>query len=425
MKPLPARFELAATPWPRTAANRRHSALVPISGPQRGRIVAVIELPSCEPDGRAWTGGGIATGADGALIVVAHGRVSRVALDGTIRSVASIPPAGPDPRDLDEPPDVPSENGDDGSARHAAGSDDDTVGSTPAAGSDDDAGSDPTAGSDPDAEAEAIPRTVVAPPVALADGTAVVVAAPELLVFDAGGQLVGGAHVGTSVDDSVLAPNATHRGALVLTHMTGEVVCLADGQRRTIGAFGYDVVPPAIYPDDAMVIAGYAGTGLVCIAPDGTHRWRADLKDADLLPAIDADGFVAAGSLNDHRSLIVAPDGTQVGAIPRAGAFAETGTGDWFVRTPDVVARVRRDGSPLWMHRHAPSRGLGWGALAPVADAAARVYTLDATDLIARDGQTGATAFRAELGGEPTSALALVAPGLAAVLVGHRLLLIE
>jgi hypothetical protein len=395
MKPLPSRFVLAATPWPRTAGDRRNSSHVSIEGPRHGRVAVAVDLPGSDPDGRAWSGGGIAMGTDGALIVVAHGRVSRIAVDGTILSVASIPLPGPDPR----------------------GNDELTADANASAIAD---------GSNLDAQADTAPRrTVVVPPIALADGAVVVLASPELLVFDASGH-IGGAYVGSTPDDSMLAPNVTHGGALVLTHMTGTVELFADGQRRELdGVFGYDIVPPAIYPDDAMAIAGYAGTGLICVTTDGTRRWSTDLKDTDHLPAIDVHGFAAVGSLNDQRSIIVAPDGTLVGSIPRTGTFAEAEAGDWFVRTRDMLARVRRDGSPVWMERHSASPELRWGAQAPVADAAERVYTLATSSLIARDARKGNAAFHAELGGAPASALALVAPGLAALLVGQRLLLIE
>jgi len=395
MNPLPSRFVLAATPWSRTGGNRRNSARVSIEGPRRGRVAVDVELPGLEADERRWRGGGVAMGADGALIVVANGRVFRIGLDGRILSVAAIPVPGPDPRAEDGPTEEMDLDAD-------------------------------ATNSPPDDETEYEPRrSVLAPPVALADGAAVVLAPPELLVFDAPGRLVGGVYVGGTADDSALSPNVTHGGALVLTHMTGEVEWLADGQRRKIGAFGYDVVPPAIYADDAMAIAGYASAGFVCVAADGTRRWSAGLKDADLLPAIDADGFAVVGSQNDQRSIVVAPDGRVVGAIDDAGTFAEGLAGDWFVRTRDTLSRVRRDGSRVWTALHEVSPDLLWGAQAPAADAAGRVYALTPDGLLARDARTGTESFRARLDGAPRAALALVAPGLAAILLEHRLLLIE
>ena len=68
--------------------------------------------------------------------------------------------------------------------------------------------------------------------------------------------------------------------------------------------------------------------GLVCVGPDGTRRWRAKLVDPDLLPAIDADGFCAAGSLSARRSIIVDAVGRTVGRLGRAAVFAEAEGGD-------------------------------------------------------------------------------------------------
>lgn len=383
MGPLPLRFVLAESPWPRTGGDRRNSARVGIEGPKHGRLAIEVPLAAPVADGRSWRGGGLVVGADGVMIVASGGRFLRIGLDGRVLVEALIPPQSRDP--YVDPDDVIE---------------------------------------DPPDAVERVHHTVVAPPVALADGGAVVIAPPDLLVFDSRGVLAGGAYVGTGPDDSGLSPNVTDTGALVLTQVMGPVEWFIDGQVRDMGIFGYDIVPVALFADDAMVISGYAGSRLVCVDPDGARRWRVDM-DADMLPAIDADGFVAAGSVNEQRSVIVAPDGSVAGAVDGAAAFAEGSNGDWFARFKTGLSRVRRDGSPVWTVPCEVLRGLRWGAQAPIADAAGRVYVLAPDALLALDADTGAEIFRAPLGGAPRAALALVAPGLCAILLEDRVVLIE
>ncbi|MCA9609049.1 MAG: hypothetical protein KC619_25785 [Myxococcales bacterium] len=386
MLPLPARFDLADTPWPRTGGDRRHSARVSVPGPRFGRVVGEVSLPVAE--GR-WRGGGIATAADGAMVVVAGGVVTRVSLGGEVRSSATIPPPGP------EPPYEGDDVLEDGALEAI----------------------------DPDDEEDPFDRPL-SPPVALADGNVLVLAPPEVLVFDPRGELVGGAYVENGADDSGLSPNLTHDGALLVTYNTGEVVRFADGARRELGVFGYDVVPPAVGADDALVIAGYAGAGLVCVAPDGSRRWRAGIEYADMVPAVDAEGFVVVGSNNDARSFVVSPEGRVVATLDGVAAFAEATGGDWLARRRDGLARVRRDGSCIWSRPLEAVPGLLWGAQAPIADAEDRVCTLGPDALLVHDARTGEEVARAPLPGAPLG-LAVVAPGRAAVLVGQRLLLIE
>jgi hypothetical protein len=387
---LPARFLLAATAWPRTGGGPRQAGRVAFQGPSRGRILHAIELPDVS-DAR---GGGVAVDAGGRLIVVAGGMVFRVTLEGDITSRLAVPPAL-----------ASIEPGADGGDAGVA---------------DDPAGE---AGDEEDVAPPVRPRLHAAP-VALRDGNAVVLAPPEVLVVGADGGLVARLHVGGLADDSGAAPNVTSDGALVLTYLTGEVELVRDGSRRPLGAFGYDVPPPALYPDDALAISGYYGTGLVAVATDGTRRWRSGLEQADRLPAIDAEGFAVAGSANDDRSIVVSPAGEVVGSIGVCADFAEAGGGDWIARSRDGVARYRRDGSLVWSAADPLAEGTAWGGWAAMVDRDDRVYVLGDDALAARDGRTGRELFRAALGERAFIAPALVAPGLAAVLVGRRLLLV-
>lgn len=377
---LPARFELARSLWPRTGGDRRNSARFDAPGPRFGRVRAEVVLPHSKGPKKIAPAGGVCVSADGMLIVAHDRHVSWLTRDGVVVHAAEVPKAGAAPR----------------MAREGA----------------------LTEG---DEEFTGGRRGRVGAPVALADGGCVLSSSPEVLVYDRAGVLVAGACVGVLLDDSVWAMNVTHTGALVVTRITGEVELVANGVRRRIGGFGYDILPPAVRDDDALVIAGYAGSGLVCVGRDGARRWRTELRYADGLPAMDRDGFVAVGSLNDKCSEIVAPDGRVVGALNAAAVFSEGPGGDWFARTRDALMRVRRDGSVVWQ------RPVG-EMVRPsvVTDAAGRVYTTTPKGLLAVHQDEGRPLFHANISGLACAALAPAGEGLMAVVCERgRLVLVE
>jgi|JI10StandDraft_1071094.scaffolds.fasta_scaffold12263_6 hypothetical protein len=360
-------FQLAASLWPRAGGDRRNSGRVACAGPVAGRVVAEVALPTSR---LAWRGAGLAVADDGAVLVVADGHLVRVGVDGAIASVSDL-------------------------AACLA---------------------------EVDSAAAVVTNRALTPPVALADGSTLVIVPPHALRFGPDGALIGSDDLGEMVDDSGLAPNLTHAGGLVITRISGGVDVSLDGRPVPVGSFGDDIVPPALHADDAMVIAGYAGAGLVCVAADGTRRWRAKLADPDLVPSIDRDGFVAAGSLSARRSIIVDAVGRTVGRLGRAAVFAEAEGGDWFARSADGLWRVGRDGAPRWVHP-LDEVDLGWGARAPIADRAGVVHVVTARGYRAVDATTGAARFDLDLGEAPR-ALAVVGPGRAAVLCAQRLLLV-
>ena len=78
--------------------------------------------------------------------------------------------------------------------------------------------------------------------------------------------------------------------------------------------------------------------------------------------------------------------------------------------------------APRWTHP-LDEVELGWGARAPIADRAGLVHVVTARGYRAIDGSSGAVRFDLDVG-EPPRALAVVGPGLAAVLCARRLLLV-
>ncbi len=374
--PLPRRFVLAASLWPRSAGDRRNSHRIRARGPRAGRAHSVA-LPVHV--GERWRGGGVVVAADGQLIVATHGIVVRAALDRTLRSVFPIPPLARVEED-DEP----------GGA---------------------------------DEEPEHFRCRWVCAPLALADGSAVVLATPDLLVVDPQGCLVGRAS-SELADDGGHSPNVTHDGALVVTHISGEVDELADGATRRLGRFGYDIPPPAITDDDALIIVGFAGARLTRLEREGpTRRWSAGTAWLDLLASIDRDGFIACGGLDEHGSLIVDRSGSVVARLDRAAVFTECDGGDWLARSDGQLARVRRDGSRVWSITLEP--GGAWRHHAALVDDDGWVYVISGARLLGLDAASGEERFTIELGGSSDAPLAAAAPGVLALVVDDRLVWID
>ncbi|UJR83314.1 hypothetical protein [Sandaracinus amylolyticus] len=266
-------------------------------------------------------------------------------------------------------------------------------------------------------------RKVVSAPAVLDDGSCVITCGRAVCFVDAHGAVRGRIELEVGLDDSGPAPNVTPDGALIVTCPTGEVIRIdADGARE-LGAFGYDVVAPAIDDEGAMYVAGYAGRGAVCLEPDGRVRWRGGARDADMLATVRATGESAFGVVNDGRTVFIARDGSQLGAYGAAGGCGELSGGDWALVAQDRVARVDARGVARW-ERALVLPSLHWGGLGPVIDRDDRlaVPTLEGVELL--DARNGSVVAAVALG-EPPIDLAMIAEGRVAVLLATRLVIID
>lgn len=282
---LPASpWQLADSPWSRTAADRRNSRRADVEGPRHGRLRRVFEHEPPESEGRASVG-----------LAVADDHSLRMTLRGHL---LAFDPSGHRLWDLEV--------------------------------------------------LSRADRRLDSAPLVLADGTCIVTVSRDVVFVSANGVQLARVSTQLGLDDSGPSPNLAPDGTLILTTMHGDLYGLRGSKLELLGrGFGYDLVPPAIDDDGCMALAGYAGKGLVRIDPRGTLVWRSGLKYADLLPTIDREGRVAGGSLNDHESRILGRDGKLLGTYPAAASFAVTDDG-WVALSEHALAGLDHDGKLRW-----------------------------------------------------------------------------
>ena len=227
--------------------------------------------------------------------------------------------------------------------------------------------------------------------------------------------------VADGLDDSGLSPNLTHDGALLTGSPIGDLYRLdADGW-RSLGAFGYDIVPPTLYEDGSLAVAGYAGKGLCRLAPDGQLRWQAAPRHADLPVTINGAQVAAVGSLNDDRSWFVDPDGHSLGEYGHAAVFAEYADGGWAALSSGRLARLTPDGQERW--GQPLDVRLTWSTSQPIVDADGRHYVATVGGIVCYDS-AGRLVFTTTLGPSQPYAVSIIAAGALACLVGSELVLL-
>lgn len=260
-------------------------------------------------------------------------------------------------------------------------------------------------------------------PVALTQGrTLVTFGSGPAIIVDAAGRILARLHAGDAVlDDSGPAPQVTPAGELLLTAMTGEVLRVSTRGCEEVGCFGYDIVSPALEPDGALVISGYAGAGLVRVRADGGRR-RYPLKDPDLLPVVNAQGVIAAGSLNAGVSSFFTRGGRLLGTYAHPASFADAGGGRWWALWKGGVACVESSGRTRWERTWTEEAKFRWGALQPLVAPRGHVYVPSPRGVLALDAH-GAELFQVKL---PTlvTALAPVRAGLLAAATASGLLVL-
>lgn len=359
---------LANSPWPRSAGDAGNRRVFAADGPSQPRLSAPIELPRSPSDGMVVSGGVIAD--DGELRVVHGDYLSRVALDGTVRWSLSLRAI-----ELELVP-PPEEADEDELRRRAAAAE---------AGEEEEK-----------AEDRLVSHSL---PTALSGGRTLVTVRWAALIVDANGlveaRLTTWEPFGGTTDDSGISPNVTRSGTPIVTMPIGTPIAWEGEAGRELGDFGYDLVPPAIYADDSLALAGYAGRGLCRVRLSGEIVWERAPKDADMLPTVSRAQVCAVGSLNDECSWLVDVDGRQIGIYGHSAIFAEYVDSGWIAATTRWVARLGPRGAELWSAEIAHE--LRWGVFGPIVDRSGRVYVQGEEWLIGLDPQ-GARVFALHLG---------------------------
>jgi outer membrane protein assembly factor BamB len=346
---------LASTLWPRSAGDAGNRRWFGADGPRAPRLSAPYFLPAlrtADPDPSPIDGGVIAD--DGALRVIHGDCLSSVALDGAVRWSVSV-------RELDAaiviPPAPPRADAEDRGERSGVDA----------------------ALAEAEEGAGRLTRSL---PTALAGGHTLLGLTRGAVIVDARGRVV--AEVAQELmDDSGPSPCVTAAGVPVLTTIAEGVFAWEPAGLRRLGRFGYDVVPPAVYGDDSLAIAGYAGSGFCRVRLSGEKVWATELAEADLLPTISSSQHAAVGSRNDRCSALYAASGETLGIHPCAAVFAEYPDGGWIAVSDCAVARIDKSARKIWWAEIATS--LRWGVLGPIVDPAGMIYVQDGESLVALD----------------------------------------
>jgi hypothetical protein len=257
-------------------------------------------------------------------------------------------------------------------------------------------------------------------PVALADGGVLVTLRHTFVVFDADDHLSQQVDDELGMDGEWFAPNFTQDGHLITTSDIGRVAVRRGESWEEVGWFGYDIVPPAVYDDGSLAISGYFGSGLCRVGLGGTIRWQHKL-DVDLTPSINSQQIVAAGSLNDSKSLFVTAYGDKVGEYGAAAVFAEHLDGTWIARSEYNVARVTSESDVVWTRTiDTPEH---WSQMQPIADKVGRIYVAAAGSVICYDAE-GSVVFTHQVDGGQPLALSPIGEHEMAYIVGDECVII-
>jgi len=229
----------------------------------------------------------------------------------------------------------------------------------------------------------------------------------SVCVYDSNGHRVFQEHLPLA-DDSGCAPNVTAMGQILHSSINGEIWCVDMSDAREVGCYGYDVLPPAIYPDNSLAIAGYYGDGFCRVSLDGQMIWKTDFKEADMLPTINQDNIAAVGSKNENKSEFFSPTGALLGMYARAAVFAEYSPDSWIARSNKWVAKVTVEGNEYWKHPLCDETN--WGHSQPIVDSEGRIYLIDDGKLLCLSGD-GEIVFSTDVHGNSWGGLSCVAPG--------------
>ncbi len=210
-------------------------------------------------------------------------------------------------------------------------------------------------------------------------------------------------------DDSGFSPNLTYNGLLILSAITGEVYIFKKNVGQEIGVYGYDIVTPAVYPDNSLAIAGYYGRGFCRVNLDGELQWTTHLTGADLLPTLNQEHIAAVGSLNEKCSAFFRSDGQQIGEYHHAAKFAAYPDGGWIALSKQRLARLTLEGKELWGREMYPGDSLSF-VEQPLVDKDGFIFARQKEGFLCCDAH-GRIVFEVKLSHPAQGLMSIVAPG--------------
>ena len=220
-------------------------------------------------------------------------------------------------------------------------------------------------------------------------------------------------------DDSGLSPNLTYSGLPILSGITGEVYLLQENLWHEIGIYGYDIVTPAVYPDNSLAIAGFARAGFCRVSLNGEKQWTTQVGDADKLPTLNHEHIAAIGSNDDGYSAFFRADGEQIGEYQYPATFAEYLDGGWIAFSRQRLARLTTDGREIWGCEISPGATLSF-VEQPIVDRDGFIYVRQQEGYLCCDAH-GRKAFEVKLPGIPQGLMSIIAPGTMAYVMQDEL----
>lgn len=373
-------FNLAKTLWPRSGADRANSSKVSVEGAINGKIWKKISLETDQEYNNKYRRGGAVVVEDGTLRIAHNGILSACTIEGQLIWKTSLT----DYKLSDTTNTITQQN----NKEHK----------------------------------EKKRHSYHSLPVALENCYTLITLRNIILIIDDKGKVLEKLHKeDLYLDDSDLAPNITTDGMLILTSVLGDVYVVNDGQLQELGVFGYDIVPPAIFSDNGLAIAGYAGKGFCKVKTKGEIVWRSKLAEADMLPTINSQQFSVVGSLNDGLSAIFYPSGKRVGKFGEPAMFAEYLEGGWVAVSANRVARLELKGKEIWSYPLSIQEHTK--VYQPIVDITGKIYFANGNKLtcLSANGMViFEMAFDDELG-----SLNMIKPSLLGCIVGNDFLLIH
>ena len=272
--------------------------------------------------------------------------------------------------------------------------------------------------------------TILSQPTLPEDGSAVFTASEHLIRLGRSGERnTVFTYENSSFDDSGLSPSVIPSEGpdlhVVLTTPGGSFLSVRNGQAAEVPVFyGYDVVSPAVYHDGTLLVSGYWGTGLCRTRLDGSLLWQSSLENPDQMPALNSREVAAVGSLNEERTVFVAPDGTALGSYPDACVCSEYDDESWILCGQRSFARVTSSGKVLWKHTYREKADTGWGRAQALVDREGKIYTRSGGEVRMYDGR-GKLLDVYESHDAEVTAFAIIAESTAAAIVGSELVVLK
>jgi len=203
----------------------------------------------------------------------------------------------------------------------------------------------------------------------------------SVLIYSDDGSIELNKKLYVTFDDTLIPPNVSYDGYIVLGSLGCQVNLISHKTSKVISTKGWDVVSPAVKKNNNIIVSDYYGLGLCSFSTDNKNIFtNKNTLQVDMLPMINSNNIIAAGSHMGACSYFVDKKGSIIYKSDFPAVYTENIDGGWIELSKNQLRRLSNDYKEIWKLKI--NKKNIWGLDLPIVDKDGNIFFAAKNQLI-------------------------------------------